>query len=94
MNLKIVLAAVGLLSSVRHDIGIARDVYGEAFKEKVSGAANGIDVVTQVKFQHSPNVMVVGLDGFRCEKIADAVKGQPSREQQPRSVEYSASQMA
>src|SRR4030095_9608525 len=40
---------------VRHDIGIARDVYGKAFKEKVNGAANGTDVVAQVEFQHSPN---------------------------------------
>jgi hypothetical protein len=72
----------------RHNIGIARDVYGEAFKEKVNGAANGTDVVAQVEFQRSANeeVTIARRNGFRCEKIADAVKGQPSGEQQPRSV--------
>src|SRR5438034_52869 len=64
---------------IRQDIGIARDVYREAFKEKLSGAAKGTDVVTQVKFQHFPNFNVVGLVGCCREKIADAVKGQPSR---------------
>jgi hypothetical protein len=44
-------------------------------------------VVAQVEFQHSANeeVTVARRNGFRCEKIADAVKGQPSGEQQPRS---------
>ena len=71
--------ACGTSVIVRHDIGIARDVYREAFKEKVSGAANGIDMVTRVKFQHFSKINVVGIVGCCREKIADAVKGQASR---------------
>src|SRR6266480_754172 len=33
-----------------HDIDIARDVYGEAFKEKLNGAAEGGGLVTEVEF--------------------------------------------
>src|SRR4029077_2337670 len=66
---------------IRHDIDIAGDVYGEAYKAKLSGAANGADVVAQVKFQHSPNFNVLRSRlGIVCrEEIADAVKGQASR---------------
>src|SRR5437588_11440676 len=73
---------------VRHDIGIARDVYGQAFKEKLGDAASRTDLVAQVVFQHSPNeeVTVARRISLRCEEIANSVKSQPSREQQPRSI--------
>ena len=57
----------GTVVIIRHDIGIARDVYGEPFKEKLSGAANGADMVTQVEFQRSPN-----LDGCRPQRFPAA----------------------
>jgi len=63
----------------RHDIGIARHVRRQPYEIKLSGAAHGTDVVAQVEFQDSPNHMVVPFKDFRCEKIAEAVKGQPSR---------------